>query len=195
MYTGIKLNIGSGSLMIRGFVNIDHEPDLQEHASRNHMEFMLLDIEKDPLPFADSSVEFINASQVFEHLNYKQGLFFLKQCFRVMKEGAELRISVPDMELLINKWKEGTIRDLEYTQTEMGGMVNDDNLLALILFGALGGYTSSGKYSGHMHGYTFKGLKEALETVGFEQVKKVDYDSRYDAPVGSEHSLAIVTRK
>jgi len=55
----------------------------------------ILDIEKDPLPFKNNSIDTIEASHIFEHLG--DGFFFcIDECFRVLKPKGILRISVPN---------------------------------------------------------------------------------------------------
>src|SRR6185312_12778567 len=89
----ISLNIGCGPFGYDGWVNIDLM-NLKNvsftYDSRKH------------LPFKSETVERIRVEHFFEHLDKKFEVpFFLDECKRVMKEGAVLRIAVPDGEKFI----------------------------------------------------------------------------------------------
>ncbi|WP_428668024.1 class I SAM-dependent methyltransferase [Runella sp.] len=49
------------------------------------------------LPYLNNSFDAIYSFHVFEHLSYDEGLFALKEMYRVMKPGAVCRISTPDL--------------------------------------------------------------------------------------------------
>jgi len=82
----MKLNIGSGGTKIEGFVTCDYDslanPDY------------LFNLETDPFPFENNSVEVVVAHHVFEHLG--EGYFHcLKELHRVCKHGATIDVRVP----------------------------------------------------------------------------------------------------
>ena len=82
----MKINLGAGNSHISDFINIDYDagsnPDY------------CLDIEKDPLPFKDSTVETVVAHHILEHLG--EGYFHcLQELYRVCKHGATIDIRVP----------------------------------------------------------------------------------------------------
>jgi ubiquinone/menaquinone biosynthesis C-methylase UbiE len=82
----MKINIGAGDVKLEGYVTIDYDsntnPDYQ------------LDIEKDNLPFEDSTVETVVAHHILEHLG--EGYFHvLQEIYRVCKHGAIVDIRVP----------------------------------------------------------------------------------------------------
>lgn len=83
----LRLNIGAGQTYIPGFVNIDISPRAE----------ISLDLNKDRLPFADSSVDFIFSYHTLEHVdNY---LFVLGEMYRVLKHGGRLLLGVPYVSL------------------------------------------------------------------------------------------------
>lgn len=82
----MKVNIGAGNIRLDGFVNIDYD-------SKSNPDYCL-DIEKDNLPFEDSSVSVVVAHHVFEHLG--EGYFHcLQELYRVCKHGATIDVRVP----------------------------------------------------------------------------------------------------
>jgi len=50
---------------------------------------------KKRLTFKDSSVNYIYTSHMLEHLFQDEAIFFLGECFRVLKSGGKLRICLP----------------------------------------------------------------------------------------------------
>lgn len=82
----MKINIGSGNTNIVNFIKIDYDrltnPDY------------ILDLEKDTLPFEDSTIETVLAHHIFEHLG--DGYFHcLKELYRVCMNGALIDVRVP----------------------------------------------------------------------------------------------------
>ncbi len=53
-------------------------------------------------PFENDTFDYIFAEHVIEHLTYKEGLFMLRECHRVLKPGGKIRIATPDLETLID---------------------------------------------------------------------------------------------
>ena len=82
----MKINIGSGDKQQQGYVRIDIDPSTgAEH---------ILDLEKDTLPFDDSTVDTVLAHHVLEHLG--EGFFHcLQEIYRVCKAGAVIDVVVP----------------------------------------------------------------------------------------------------
>jgi SAM-dependent methyltransferase len=83
----IKLNLGCGSRLLPGYLNVDKfgAPDLR------------WDLETFPWPWRDDSVEEVVMSHVLEHLGATADVFIgiMREIYRVCRDGAILRISVP----------------------------------------------------------------------------------------------------
>lgn len=60
-----------------------------------------LDLERDPLPWADGSMDVVIANQVFEHL--KNIWLPMSEVFRVLRPGGHLVFSVPNLASLHNR--------------------------------------------------------------------------------------------
>ena len=96
----VKLNIGCHSLMFHnGWHNIDLN-NLEMFAQQNGYRYSKLDVTKGGLPYTTSSVDLIYTSHMLEHLTYKEGLAFLRDCRRVLKPEGAMRIIVPDASYL-----------------------------------------------------------------------------------------------
>lgn len=77
----MKLNIGSGRIKKDGYVNIDCIQYIDKKG--NKMVDLVLDIEKNPLPYDFSTVDEIEANNVLEHLSELR--FVLNEFHRVLK--------------------------------------------------------------------------------------------------------------
>lgn len=56
------------------------------------------------LPYDDRSVDYIYTSHLLEHLTKKQAIRLLRECYRVLKPDGIIRIVVPDLKLLAEKY-------------------------------------------------------------------------------------------
>jgi ubiquinone/menaquinone biosynthesis C-methylase UbiE len=82
----VKINIGSGDTRYEDYVTIDFDP--------NSNADIILDLEKEKLPFEDSTVEAVIAHHILEHLG--EGYFHcLQELYRVCKHGAVIDVRVP----------------------------------------------------------------------------------------------------
>lgn len=82
----MKVNLGSGSSKIDGFVSVDY--DINSNPD------YCLNIETDTLPFENDSVDVVVAHHILEHLG--DGYFHcLQELYRVCKHGAIIDIRVP----------------------------------------------------------------------------------------------------
>lgn len=79
----IRVNIGAGKTYIQGFVNVDIAPVAD----------VVVDLNKDVLPFEDNSVDIVFSYHALEHVeNY---LFALGEIHRVLKHGGWFLLGVP----------------------------------------------------------------------------------------------------
>jgi len=87
-----KLQIGCGSNMLGGWLNTDlfYKKD----------EIVYLDAGR-IFPLPDETFDYIYSEHIFEHLNFKQGLNMLHECYRILKPGGYLRLATPDMDFLM----------------------------------------------------------------------------------------------
>ena len=85
----MKLNLGSGSKILKGYVNVDkfqyYKPDVVH------------DLEKFPYPFEDNSVDEILLSHVLEHIGQNPDVFnnIIKELYRICKNNSIVDIRVP----------------------------------------------------------------------------------------------------
>ena len=83
----LKLNLGCGHRKFISYVNIDIKKECNPD--------ICLDIEKEKLPFKDSSVMIIYSNHFLEHITPQNWIKVLKEMYRVSKNGAIWIIKVP----------------------------------------------------------------------------------------------------
>lgn len=94
------LNVGCGSKLAKNgdWVHVDMIPDKK----RNILEANLLK----GLPFQDNKFRVVYHSQLIEHFQKKEALFFLCECRRVMLKGGIIRIVTPDLQNFAKRYLE-----------------------------------------------------------------------------------------
>jgi predicted SAM-dependent methyltransferase len=87
-----KLQLGAGVNRLPGWlptdINVRHDDVVQLDAT-------------EPLPFPDTSIDFIHAEHLIEHIPYRPGQRMLRQCRRVLRPGGVLRLATPDLARLV----------------------------------------------------------------------------------------------
>ena len=85
----MKLNLGCGSKILDGYVNVDkysyYKPDV------------IHDLEKFPYPFEDNSIDEIFLSHVLEHIGQSPEIFMkiIKEFYRICHDNSLIKIIVP----------------------------------------------------------------------------------------------------
>lgn len=160
----LKLNIGCCTVMFHhGWFNIDIL-DLTNFANRHYYQFVQHDVTKG-IPFSDGDVDVIYASHFLEHLDYKKGLKFLKDCHRSMRSGGILRLAVPDTRLMVQSYIDGTICDLDSISNENKKL--NKNCDSIRLWNLL--------TSGHKISYDYDSLSSVLLNAGFKNISRKNF--------------------
>jgi len=133
--------------------------------------------------FADRSIRRIYASHVLEHVPQARQAATLKGLHRVLADGGELMISVPDMDILchlfINPQASG---DMKFHAMRM----------------IFGGQIDANDY--HYFGWNYGFLHQFLREAGFQSIERVgDFglfeDTSAYKPYGFPISLNVIARK
>ncbi len=176
----VKVNLGCGLRVANGWLNIDgslnaliaSSPSWTHHlvyrfsgASNYYSLDQYCRILKEhkflfhnlslSLPLHDQSVDIIYSSHFFEHLFKGEAAKLLKSCYRALKPGGLIRISIPDLAYAISLYSLGK-------KTEM--------LDNYFFVENRGSYLARHKYM-----YDFELIKQALEEAGFSNVKRYEY--------------------
>lgn len=83
----IKLNLGSGSDYIQGYINVDLYADVADQR---------YDISR--LPYSDHTIDEIRAFHVIEHFDYMNAYNVLFEWHRALKPNGRLHLETPDLE-------------------------------------------------------------------------------------------------
>lgn len=143
----IKLNLGCGTDVREGFLNIDvrNLPNVDIVSTLEN------------LPFEDNYADLIVAQDVLEHFCRIELGRVLEEIKRVLKIGGILEIRVPDCEQILNKYKWGELQ-LDHALAYLyGGQDYVENV--------------------HKNGFTKANTKYIMEYFGFEVLELYTCDA------------------
>jgi predicted SAM-dependent methyltransferase len=103
--TPYSLHVGCGKNHFPGWINLD---------LRGLPEVDLVWDLRHGLPTEDETCQFVHSEHVVEHLPVEAGVFFLRECHRVLRPGGVVRIAMPSLDVLIEKSANGNWRDQEW---------------------------------------------------------------------------------
>jgi len=166
----VQLYLGSGRKHIPDFIHIDL--DDCPHLDYRH------DIAELSM-FSENSVDLLYTSHSFEYFDRQEGERVLKEWYRILRPGGTLRIAVPDFEAIIQvylKYK----KDLEHK-----GILGP-------LYGRMAIKTKKGdELIYHKTIYDFKSLKKLLQSVGFKNIRRYDWEKTIHKDY-DDHSQAYI---
>jgi glycosyltransferase involved in cell wall biosynthesis/predicted SAM-dependent methyltransferase len=174
-----KLNIGSFTVMAKGWTNCDIL-DLSAYAAQNGYDFKRFDAAKE-IPYPDGSVHLIIASHFLEHLTRIEGDNFLKEALRVLEPNGVIRITVPDLETITRAYFESRhgLVDQPFRNwfKDNEGVKNaTDDAEAFWNF----------LTSGHKTAYDRESLVSKMKAVGFLEVKDMHANESRSSEIQSE---------
>lgn len=120
----IKANVGCGSDVPEGWVNLDNSPSVRL-AERPLLRRVLLALrvlnpdqaagfragvvraDATALPFSDRSVDAVHSAHMIEHLPRWKGHQFLVECHRIVRPGGIVRLSTPNLSKLVEQYLTG----------------------------------------------------------------------------------------
>ncbi len=169
-----KYHIGCGSILAKGFLNIDDSPmgsqyEFQEHKIYEAREmpgaFILKYDLSYGIPAHQSSLDRIYHSHFLEHLNRDQGIKFLKDCFYVLEENGIMRFAIPDFRL----WCTNYINNnKEFFSWYKSNYLPDNeyhfHTSAQIFTGMLYNH-------GHQMAYDYESIYAILSKIGFKKIE------------------------
>lgn len=119
----------------------------------------------------DSSVDYLYFGQTAEHLNpIYEVPKLLKEFYRVLKSNGVLRITTPDLDLLINAYKDGKMDQFASEQPDFYKNAEPSAQLAYLMFASSGPHSTFDNYEGHMFNYTKTSMTKVLKEAGFSNI-------------------------
>ncbi|MFA5894337.1 MAG: methyltransferase domain-containing protein [Candidatus Shapirobacteria bacterium] len=172
----VRINLGSGPDGIKGWINYDWGllplfgkfplfrkvlvtlGILDKSYERKWEGVILHDLRKG-IPMADNSVDWVYSSNFLEHLEKYETEKLLSECLRVLKVNGKIRIVVPDIGKVMEKYK--NTGDADVFCREFYGYDKDK------MFGV-----SKSAVRGHQWMYDYQSLSNLLNKVGFVKITK-----------------------
>jgi len=163
---GLKLHLGSGTIRLAGWVNIDLEtPQADLHR----------DITK-ALPFPSGSAAYIYHEHVMEHITVDEAMIGLRDWRRLLEPGGVLRIATPDLDYLVERFG-GDWKDQEWLRLPEYAFIETRAEMMNVAF----------RWWGHQYLYNFEELERRMAETGFEDVVRCELGrSAHSALTGLE---------
>jgi predicted SAM-dependent methyltransferase len=139
--------LGHGAKVLSGWTNIDIEGD--------GIRTFAWDLTR-PFPIPDHSIDYIYSEHFIEHISLADALQLLAECLRVLMPGGVMRLSTPDLHVLVEKYFAGAIgewRDMGWEPRTPCDLLNE-------------GFRNWG----HLYVYDEPKLVETLKRTGFAHV-------------------------
>jgi len=116
-----KLQVGAGTNPLSGWLNSDFEPTSEE--------IIFLDATQ-TFPFGDNEFDYVFSEHMIEHIPYKEGMFMMKEIYRVLKPGGKARIATPDIEKIVGLFspqkQEEQKRYIEWKANQIMGLYSPE---------------------------------------------------------------------
>ena len=155
----LKVNVGSFTTMFHhGWINLDIIP-LHDFAKQYFFKFVQHDA-RQKLPFGDHTVDLMYSCHFLEHLTHDEGVSFLKECKRIMKPGAVMRLILPDAELLTNMYKTKQLGNLDELNDGAAASQSQGGKLWAFLF------------EGHHAAYDWETSQWIASEAGFSKIER-----------------------
>ncbi len=161
-----KVQLGSGSSRLQGWLNTDIEPGDQ---------LVYLDATK-PFPFEDGSIHYIFSEHVIEHLTFEEGKAMAAETFRVLAPGGRMRVSTPDMARFIELFDKNPSEDARaYTAGKLAWheWPKEGNPATIILNLQMSSW-------GHKFMYDMETLSAILTNAGFREPQEFEENMSND---------------
>ena len=179
----IRLNVGAGGTKLPGFINVDSLL-LRNTELISDVKYLRCFVRK-------GSVSKIYASHILEHFSEKEVREVLKILYGLLREGGELRISVPDLDKIVSQYAAHWDYFHQRGTAPWIGQI-------------YGGQDT--KYDFHKTGFNLNWMTHLLEEAGFTKVEEYDAEkfckendmrdsSLYNKPFGEFISLNVVATK
>lgn len=133
-----RVNLGSGNDYLEGWINVDIDPDAKVD--------VVADLSS-TFPFKDNSIDEIKASDILEHFTKEDGVRFLTECHRVLRQRGKIFIRTHDLYEIFRKFS------------------NDPLVMAHFIYGDT---SQTGVFGAHKYAYTKESLRFVLKKTGFE---------------------------
>jgi predicted SAM-dependent methyltransferase len=161
---GLKLHIGSGSINVQGWINIDARAFPHTHIVTKGFDLSM---------FSDGSVSQIYLCHVLEHFSYHEVEGLLANFLKKLQSGGRIYISVPDFQALVAVFSECN---------------GDLNVINSALMGG-----QEYEYNFHRAMFTAESLGASMKRAGFSDVAPWKVTDVFGVDVGDWSSRTLPT--
>jgi predicted SAM-dependent methyltransferase len=179
-----KVQIGGGSHVLPGFLNIDIVPPAD----------VVCDV-REGIPLGGSSCDFVFTEHFFEHIDYPiSAKMFVSECHRILRDGGKVVLGVPDSEMAAQAYCK---RDQTYFDDALKrwysnrDCLKDINTPIDLLNYHFRDQDDDDKYNPHFWAYDFEKLKSLFSNAGFRTVEPWKFDSSIANPKREFGSIYI----
>jgi predicted SAM-dependent methyltransferase len=151
-----KLHFGCGPVLLQGWINIDLHV--------NPAKGVVWDVTK-PFPLPDNSCRCIYHEHLLEHLPPAQGAAFLKDCHRLLMPGGVVRIAMPSLQYVIEKYQSGDWREQDWLQWPEYRFVQTRAEMVNVAL----------RWWGHQWLYDQEELRRYLSAAGFQAITEAPW--------------------
>ncbi|MDJ0795457.1 MAG: methyltransferase domain-containing protein [Calothrix sp. MO_167.B12] len=128
------------------------------------------------LPIEQNSCCGVYASHVLEHLSLEDFRLALSNTYKILKPDGILRIVVPDLEAITSSYlsSESPNAAIEFLNATGLGICNRPKGLGAVIQTILGN-------GGHLWMWDYKSLQHELETQGFVEIRRAEFNDSVDS--------------
>jgi predicted SAM-dependent methyltransferase len=153
-----KLQLGTSDSPLPGWLNTDVVPESTD--------IIYLDATQ-RFPLDDSSFEYATCEHMIEHIEFEAAMLMLRELFRILKPGGRVRITTPDLRVLLGLYSlEKTSDQSEYIDwiTNRFGPSGKNCGAPFVINNAFRSW-------GHQYLYDRETLEASMRSCGFEDLK------------------------
>jgi predicted SAM-dependent methyltransferase len=153
-----KVQLGTSHSPVAGWLNTDLLPCSPE--------VVYLDATR-RFPFEDSTIDYVFSEHVIEHIEYQGALEMLRECYRVLRPGGKMRMSTPDLRVLVGLLSnEKTASQSFYidfaTRKFLPGITYCKEVFVI---------NNAFRAWGHQFLYDRQTIETTMRTIGFENIR------------------------
>jgi predicted SAM-dependent methyltransferase len=153
-----RLQLGASNSPIKGWLNTDVLPTRRDG--------VYLDATR-RFPFRDNTFDYVCSEHMIEHIEYPDALFMLRQCFRVLKPGGKIRMSTPDLRVLVGLFsKEKTAAQSFYVDWMTKKFLPNVSYCKEVFL-----INNSVRAWGHQFLYDRETIEITMKEIGFENIR------------------------
>jgi predicted SAM-dependent methyltransferase len=154
-----KLHIGCGFNNLENWLNSDCFP---------HSNNVLHLDARETFPFKDNQFDYIFSEHMIEHVSFTNGLYMLKECYRILNKNGKIRVSTPNLQFLIDLYRSNK-SDIQNNYIRWS---TDAFLKNAPIYDATFVINNFVRDWGHLFIYDERTLRFSLESVGFKNITK-----------------------